>query len=72
MRALVDIPDDQIGALMDIARREGVSRAEVIRRAISTFTAARAVAPDARTRAFGLWAAGEDGLAYQRRLRAEW
>jgi hypothetical protein len=74
MRALVDIPDDQIDALAKLAKREGVSRAEVIRRAISKYTAVERVDPDeARRAAFGMWAdKGEDGMAYQERLRSEW
>jgi predicted transcriptional regulator len=72
MRALVDIPDDQVGALAEIAKRAGVSRAEIIRRAISSFTARETIPADILAQTFGLWAGGEDGLAYQERMRSEW
>jgi predicted transcriptional regulator len=69
MRTLVDIPDDQVRALAEIARRHKVSRAALIRAAIAELIVARRVgAKDA----FGLWRGGEDGLAYQDRVRGEW
>ena len=70
MRALIDRPDDELGLLTDLGRRQGTSRAAVIRDAIHLYLAARRSPPaDA---AFGLWGAGEDGIAYQDRMRAEW
>lgn len=71
MRALVDIDDQQIERLDDLARRQKRSRAAVIRQALSEYIDARTV-EDAGG-AFGLW--GErivDGLEYQERLRGEW
>jgi metal-responsive CopG/Arc/MetJ family transcriptional regulator len=73
MRTLIDIPDDQIAELAKIAKEEKVSRAALVRRAIADLLAARkAKKPNGIDAAFGLWGPGEDGLAYQERLRSEW
>lgn len=71
MRTLVDISDPDIMALDEVARRRGEPRAKVIRAAVHEYLARhRAVEP---SEAFGLWGGGvEDGVEYQRRLRAEW
>ena len=67
----MDLPDEQLKALAEICRRQGISRAEAVRRAVAEFASRRA-APSA-DEAFGLWRRrGVDGLAYQRRLRREW
>ena len=71
MRALVDIPKQQLDALAEIGRRKGVSRAEVIRTAVDQYLSANQ--KDAVEAAFGLWTDhAEDGVAYQRRMRNEW
>ena len=70
MRALIDIPDDQVEALAAIAKRERVSRAALIRRAITDLVAANSAT--ARADTLGLWGAHEDGLAYEDRIRSEW
>jgi metal-responsive CopG/Arc/MetJ family transcriptional regulator len=70
MRTLIDLPDDQVDALKRLSAREGVSRAALIRRAVSRLLAGEAT--QASEDAFGLWKSGEDGLAYEDRLRAEW
>ena len=70
MRALIDIPDDQIRALARIGKRESVSRAALIRRALTDFIAA--CAPPSDAEAFGSWSTGEDALAYEDRVRGEW
>ncbi len=74
MRIAVDIPDDQLAELTRLAKREGVSRASLMRDAIAALlTKKRKIGDAARDTAFGLWAdRGEDGLAYQERLRSEW
>jgi predicted transcriptional regulator len=71
MRVLVDVDEGELRALERIAKTADRSRAAVIREAIAAYVAAHRPAPAAA--AFGLWgAAGEDGLAYQDRLRDEW
>jgi hypothetical protein len=71
MRTIVEIPDDQLRTLGERCRRERISRAEAIRRAVADYTR-REDAAGAQT-AFGLWRKRRvDGLAYERRLRREW
>ena len=70
LRTLIDLPPEDLAALADLGRRRGASRVAVIREAVHVYLAAhRPRPPDA---AFGAWTAGEDGLAYQQRVRAEW
>ncbi|SKB67536.1 ribbon-helix-helix protein, CopG family [Sphingopyxis flava] len=72
MRFLADIPDCDVEWLDALAAEQGVSRAELVRRAIATFRAE--VSGDAFDNAFGIWrdrADIGDGLIYQRRLRGE-
>ena len=71
MRTIIDLPADQLEALDGICRREQISRAEAIRRGVALLI--RDGGNPAARAAFGLWRErGEDGLAYQRRLRREW
>jgi predicted transcriptional regulator len=70
MRTLIDLPDDDIRALTEIAKAEGVPRAALIRRAVADWLAAHGRKPE--DDAFGLWTGEEDGLAYQQRLRVDW
>lgn len=70
MRTLVDIPDRQIKDLMAICETEKVSRAEVIRQAISLYLENKK--PE-EVEAFGIWKDKNiDGLAYQEKMRSEW
>lgn len=71
MRTIVEIPEGQLSALAELCRREKISRAEAIRRAVAEYALRQRSgrADDA----FGLWRPrGVDGLAYERRLRREW
>lgn len=71
MRTIIELPEDQLEALDALCRRDSISRAEAIRRAVGAMIQSRR--PAERERAFGLWRGrGEDGLAYQRRARNEW
>lgn len=73
MRTLVDIPEQDLKLLNSISKTEKVSRAELIRRAITAYVAPRQQKWSGIDAAFGLWAdRKEDGLAYQERLRKEW
>ncbi|MBU1691665.1 MAG: ribbon-helix-helix domain-containing protein [Gammaproteobacteria bacterium] len=70
MRTLVDIPDKQIKDLTAICEAEKVSRAEVVRQAISDYLEKKK--PGA-AEAFGLWKDRKvDGLTYQEQARSEW
>ena len=70
MRTIIDIPEPQLKILNQLSHEKGISRAEVIRQAITAFLTLNETPPD---RAFGLWKdRTEDGLRYQRILRDEW
>lgn len=70
MRVLVDIPDNQLGALTALCERVRQPRAAVVRQAIAEYLARHQ--EQVRQDAFGLWGKGPDGLAYQEAMRAEW
>ncbi|HWE05147.1 MAG TPA: ribbon-helix-helix protein, CopG family [Rhizomicrobium sp.] len=71
MRTLIDIPDRMAEALTEIGARRKRSRASVVREALSEYLS-RHGAGDTNA-AFGLWGErGRDGLAWQRKIRAEW
>ena len=71
MRAIIDIPGDLLGEIDSLARREKISRAEAVRRAMAEYVAKRTSArPDA---AFGIWKSRDiDALEYEDSLRGEW
>jgi metal-responsive CopG/Arc/MetJ family transcriptional regulator len=71
MRTLVDIPDSLLEEVDDVARREKLSRAEAVRRAIREYVAQRRGGrADA---AFGIWKSRQvDGLDYENSVRGEW
>lgn len=71
MRTIIELPADQIEALDALCERDGISRAEAIRRAVAEHVR-RERAPD-MDRMFGLWRTRRlDGVRYQQRLRREW
>ena len=71
MRTIIDLPNDQLDGLAILCRRDGISRAEAIRRAVADYTREQ-LRHDA-DEGFGLWRRRrEDGVRYQRRLRKEW
>ena len=78
MRTLVDIPEDTVHRLDNMAASKGWSRAEAVRQAVNEMLEREAAAERAADKAafdavFGMWAdRGEDGLAVQHALRAEW
>jgi predicted transcriptional regulator len=71
LRIAVDIPDADLIRLDALAKARGVSRAQLIREAVAAYLVRQA--SDPIEAGFGLWKdRGEDGLAYQRRMRDEW
>ena len=71
MRTIIDLPPDQLSALTALCRREGISRAEAIRRLLAAQLAKEA--GGGAERAFGLWRGRRlDGLRYQLHARREW
>jgi len=68
MRTIIELPDAQLEALEVICAREGISRAEAIRRAVAEHLTRQRGAEAGE--AFGLWRRrAVDGLRYQQRLR---
>ena len=52
MRTIVDLPLEQLQQLDELCRREEVSRAEAVRRAVTLLLNSEAASPE---QAFGLW-----------------
>jgi hypothetical protein len=72
MRTIIELPAEQIEALDAVCKREGISRAEAIRRAVAIYNREQVADPGP---AFGIWRGRwgvADGVAYQRRARREW
>ena len=71
MRTIIDLPEDQVTGLAALCRRERLSRAEAVRRAVAAYLDAHS--PAEHDEAFGMWRGRKlDGLTYERNLRAEW
>jgi hypothetical protein len=70
MRTLVDIPEGELEQLTILSRSRNVSRAELIRQAVSGFLSENKAGLE---NSFGLWKKrAVDGVEYQERLRREW
>src|SRR4051794_25321898 len=68
VRTIIDLPDAHLRALDEICAREGISRAEAVRRAVARWVAEQS--PASADEAFGLWGARvTDPLAYEDDLR---
>lgn len=73
MRTIVDIPDTQVKTLDQLSQRKKVSRAEIIRQALSLYIATYSNSKKSYKLAFGLWKNQKlDSMSYQQKLRAEW
>lgn len=71
MQTLIDLPDALAPKLAELARREGMSEADVVTAAVQKYLDQSPPADAAP--AFGLWRErAVDGLTYQRSLRSEW
>jgi len=72
MRTIVELPDEQITHLKALGKRLSLPRTELVRRAVAEYLAQHPT--EGQDNAFGLWKSRsrEDGLVYQRRMRAEW
>jgi hypothetical protein len=70
MRTIIELPPDQLAGLEALCAREGISRAEAIRRAVGALLARE---QSSKGTAFGLWrGANVSGIDYQERVRSEW
>jgi len=79
MRTIVDLPEDQIKALDSIGKRDDISRAELVRRAVAGYLQNEQKSTKGRLdQYFGILKDdptvfdGLDGLAWQKKMRAEW
>jgi hypothetical protein len=70
MRTLVDIPESELEQLTVLSRSRKVSRAELIRQAVTGFLSENKAGLE---NSFGLWKKrAVDGVEYQEQLRREW
>ena len=70
MRTIIDLPEHQVAALADLCKKENISRAEAIRRALDTMLAEKQTLT--RDDAFGAWAPRGDSRELVDALREEW
>jgi len=71
MRTIIDLPEEQVSGLELLCRREGISRAEAVRRALKSMLAARKVGT--RAEAFGAWSGKKlDSRKHVAAIRSEW
>jgi len=71
MRTIIDLPDEQVSALQRLGEHTRLSRAELVRRAVTEYLGKYHI--EEMNCAFGLWQArGGDGLEYEDILRGEW
>ena len=79
MRTLIDLPEDDIKALDMIGKKEDLSRAELVRRAVARYLEEEQdAAKNDVDKYFGLFKDdptafdGLSGLEYQQKMRDEW
>ena len=71
MRTIVELTEEQLGALARLCAEQNISRAEAVRRAVDRLTDDRTAAP--KEIGFGLWKHKRlDSRKHVERLRAEW
>ena len=71
MRTLIDLDQNQIRVLDDLAKSRRTSRAALMRQAIKDYLDRQTVSN--ADEAFGLWSDMDiDGVEYQDRMRSEW
>jgi metal-responsive CopG/Arc/MetJ family transcriptional regulator len=68
MRTIIELPESQVEALTALCRRERISRAEAIRRAVSRLLDDEQATAGGMAGAFGLW---KDRADEARKLRAD-
>jgi metal-responsive CopG/Arc/MetJ family transcriptional regulator len=73
MRTIIDIPDTQVKILDQLSKRKNISRAEIIRQALSSYVTGHNQVKENYKMAFGLWKKKKLGsVSYQQELRNEW
>ncbi len=69
VRTVIDLPEEQVTRLDAVCRRDGISRAQAVRRAVAAYLDSH----QAEDEAFGVWRERDlDGLKYERKARGEW
>jgi metal-responsive CopG/Arc/MetJ family transcriptional regulator len=71
MRTIVDLPDEQLGALARLCEEQKISRAEAVRRAVDQLIKESTI--KRKDVGFGIWKHKRlDGRKYIEKLRGEW
>lgn len=71
MRTIVDLPDEQLGALARLCEEQNISRAEAVRRAVDRLLKENSGRD--QDAAFGLWKGRRiNASAHVTKLRREW
>ena len=71
MRTIIDLPEEQVNGLEILCQREGISRAEAVRRALKSLLGAEKAGT--RAEAFGAWAGKKlDSRKHVESIRSEW
>jgi metal-responsive CopG/Arc/MetJ family transcriptional regulator len=73
MRTIVELPGEQLRGLSALCRREKISRAEAVRRAVGRLLDAEKPVDNGLDAAFGLWKGrAMNSRRYIEQLREEW
>ena len=73
MRTIVELPESQLKGLSSLCRRERISRAEAIRRAVARMLDDQQPLADGLSGAFGIWKDRSTNARKRlRQLREEW
>jgi len=73
MRTIVELPGEQLRGLSALCRREKISRAEAVRRAVGKMLEEQAPADNGLAAAFGLWKGRRlNARRHVEQLRDEW
>jgi len=73
MRTIVELPEEQLQGLTALCRREKISRAEAVRRAVAGLLDEQKPSEDGLALGFGLWKGRKlDSRQYVEQLRKEW
>ena len=71
MRTIVDLPDEQLGALARLCEKQKISRAEAVRRAVDRLI--KESKSDQKDVGFGIWRHKNiDGRKFVEKIRNEW
>jgi metal-responsive CopG/Arc/MetJ family transcriptional regulator len=73
MRTIIDIPDVQVKVLNKLSKKKKVSRAEIVRQALTNYITEYTGTKKSYKESFGIWKDKKlDSIEYQRQLRNEW